>query len=74
MGAGSTTGPNESQIEEKYGIKSDRLYYIDRCIYYKIDRNEFKLSKNVLQKFENFNNFSKDSEDIPLPPVINAKN
>lgn len=76
-GAGSKTGPNESLIEEKYGIKPDKIYYMDRCIYYKIERHQFKLGKNVLDKFEKFNNFSKDTDDTPVPPpncMIIAKN
>jgi hypothetical protein len=69
MGAGSTTGPNLNRIEDKYGIKSEKLYCHDGCLYYKPERSEFKLNKNVLKSFENFNKFSKENEDIPLKPL-----
>jgi|LauGreDrversion4_2_1035121.scaffolds.fasta_scaffold415966_2 hypothetical protein len=69
MGAGSTKGPYINQVEDKYGIKSEKLYYVDGCLYYKPERSEFKLHKNVLKSFENFNKFSKDNEDTPIQPI-----
>ena len=54
---------NEKMIEEKYGIKADKLYEYNGGIYINLSRETNKMSLDILKAMERFNNFSRDFEE-----------
>lgn len=78
MGAGAGAknySQQESEdIEAKYGIKTEKIIYENGGIYCNLDREECKLSTEVLTHFEKYNNFSKDLDETPDKPNLKSKN
>jgi hypothetical protein len=70
MGAGATK--KENKIALNYGINPDKLYYKDGGLYCRLERDECKLSTEVLQCMERYNNFSKDF-DVEPPTNIKSR-
>ena len=62
---------NDKIIEEKYGIKADKLYEFNGGIYCNLARETNKMSSDILKAMERFNNFSRDIEE---DQVDNSKN
>jgi hypothetical protein len=75
MGSGVPAKTNNKQntakskgthIEEKYGIKPEKLYQVDGAIYCTLEREDFKLSADILKGMEKYNNFSRDLDEEPV--------
>ena len=54
---------SEGHVEDKNGLKLEKLYEIDGNFYCELSREEFKLSSEVLKGMELYNNFSRDLEE-----------
>jgi hypothetical protein len=64
-----TKNSSETQIEEKYGIKPEKLYQINGGLYCNLEREEFKLSPEILRGVDQYNNFSRDLDEEPQQQV-----
>ncbi len=53
-----------TNIEGRYGIKSDKVKEIDGAFYCVLDRSEAKISEDILIAFDRYNQFSKDVDDV----------
>jgi len=55
-----------TNIEEKYGMKPEKLYNVEGAIYCNLEREDCKLSPEILKGMAKYNNFSKDLEEEPI--------
>ena len=62
----------ESFIKSKYGVNPERIKVIKGQYYLTLEREKYKLSKEVLNTFEYSNDFSKEKEN-DAPPIEQNK-
>jgi hypothetical protein len=77
--ASSNKTKTKSQIEMRYGIKPEKIIEKNGVYYCEIDRDELKISNEVLIALEKYNSFSKDideifSKEVPKFSVTKTKN
>lgn len=75
MGSGASAGTqggsqshmrrNNKEIEIRYGIKAEKIVEKNGIYYCNLERDEIKLSSEIINAMERYNNFSKDIEDVP---------
>jgi hypothetical protein len=72
MGNTPSIEGKETFIQSKYGVNPDRIKVIKGQYYFTLDREKYKLPKEVLKTFEYTNDFSKE-KDNDAPPVEQNK-
>lgn len=68
MGNGANPGESKQDIiKKKYGVDPSRVREIDGEYYLNLEREDYKLHREVLLVFNRENNFSKDKEEDAPP-------
>jgi hypothetical protein len=83
MGSGASAGTqggsysqvkrNNKEIEIRYGIKAEKIVEKNGIYYCNLERDEVKLSTEILSAMERYNNFSKDVDDVPANKTKTTK-
>ena len=72
MGNSASIEGKESFIQSKYGVNPERIKVIKGQYYLTLEREKYKLSKEVLNTFEYTNDFSRE-KDNDAPPIEQNK-
>ncbi len=72
MGNSASIEGKESYIQSKYGVNPERIKVIKGQYYLTLEREKYKLSKEVLNTFEYTNDFSRE-KDNDAPPIEQNK-